>query len=394
MTEGARLQIVQMLSCGMSNGAARHCLALSQGLAERGHEVLLLHRQWLEADDAIAAGVRCVESTFKRTPGELRRVAGLIAAHGAQVVQTHMSSANAFGVVQRLLGGPPVVATAHARHLQLHWAFNDLVIAPTQAAAAYYRRVNLVPRRKLLVIPSTLGAQVPPASTPERRAEARRRLELPESALVIGLVGDIVAEKRQSDLVHAARDLLARRPDAVVALVGKAFHKGEARRLDAASAGIEDRIVRMGRREDVTDILPGFDIFALSSVSEEIPLVLVEAMAAGLAVVSTTVGRAPELVDEARSGFLIAPRDVKSMAERLERLAADPDLRARFGRAARARALAELAPGPIVEQVEAALAGVAVGAAPLSPATGTARRGGRRLTGELSRPTPRPHEFN
>jgi hypothetical protein len=74
------------------------------------------------------------------------------------------------------------------------------------------------------------------------------------------------------------------------------------------------------------------------------------------------------------------------MGERLETLAADPALRARFGEAARARVLAELAPGPIVERVEAALASVATGVRrPL-------RQARRRLTPGLSRPTPRAHE--
>jgi glycosyltransferase involved in cell wall biosynthesis len=380
------MRIVQMLSCGMNNGAARYCLALSVGLAERGHSVLLLHRKWLEPDAAVAAGVWCAETTFKRTPEELRRVASMLSAHGAQVVQSHMSSANAFGVVQRLLGGPPVVANAHARHIQLHWALNDLVIAPSETAADYHHAFNLVPRRKLMVIPSTLGAQVPPATTPERRAEARRRLGLADSSLVIGLVGDIVAEKRQSDLLLAARGLLERRPDAVVVLIGHEFSRREARRLQTASAGLENRIIRLNRRDDIADVLAGFDIFALPSVREEIPLVLVEAMAAGLAVVSTRVGRAPELIDDGRSGFLVDPRDTATMGERLETLAADPALRARFGEAARARMLAELAPGPIVERVEAALASVATGVRrPL-------RQARRRLTPGLSRPTPRAHE--
>jgi len=203
---------------------------------------------------------------------------------------------------------------------------------------------------------------------------------------VIGLVGDIVAEKRQSDLLLAARGLLERRPDAVVVLIGHEFSRREARRLQTASAGLENRIIRLNRRDDIADVLAGFDIFALPSVREEIPLVLVEAMAAGLAVVSTRVGRAPELIDDGRSGFLVDPRDTATMGERLETLAADPALRARFGEAARARVLAELAPGPIVERVEAALASVATGVRrPL-------RQARRRLTPGLSRPTPRAHE--
>jgi glycosyltransferase involved in cell wall biosynthesis len=355
----APMRIAQMISTGVSNGAARHCLALAESLASRGHHVILLHREGLDVSAAEMAGVRCTVCGFKRTRGELAGIRALLRAEGVQVVQTHMSSAHAFGVILRLMGGPPVVATAHARHLQLHWAFNDLVIAPYEAAAAYQRFVNRVPRGRLVVIPSVLGAQRPEPSSPARRARARKLLGLPDQSLVIGLVGDIVIEKRQSDLIRAARPLLAKRDDVVIVLLGDPVHPREIRRLDRASIGLESRILRLGRRPDVVDLLPGFDIFAFTSVREEMPLALAEAMVAGLPLVTTSVGRIGEVVKDGWNGLLVKPRDLGALAERLQRLADDAALRERLGRTAREYALVEFSTAAAIDRIEAALARVA-----------------------------------
>ncbi|MBV9994798.1 MAG: glycosyltransferase [Caulobacteraceae bacterium] len=350
------MRIAQILSTDMMSGAARHCLALTEGLARRGHQVLLICRPGLDVGAAEAAGVRCATSTFKRSRAEFARLLGLMRAEGSQVMHTHMSGAHAFGIFLRFLGGPPVVATAHARHLQLHWAFNDLVIAPSRRTAAYHRWVNLVPPWRMTVIPGFLGAQLPQPPSPERRRIARQRLGLPDEALVIGHVGDVMPEKRQSDLILAARPLLARRPEAKVVMVGAPLHRGELRRMDRAMQGLAGRVVRLERRADVPDILPAFDIFALPSVKEEGPLVALEAMAAGLPVVGARVGQMGRLVAEGESGFLVRPWEPAAMAARLEQLAEDPALRSAMGLAARARALAEVASAATIEEMEAALA--------------------------------------
>jgi glycosyltransferase involved in cell wall biosynthesis len=94
----------------------------------------------------------------------------------------------------------------------------------------------------------------------------------------------------------------------------------------------------LGERDDVPDLLARSDIFALSTLSEGMPISVLEAMAAGLPVVATAVGGIPEIVVDGETGVLVPPQDVGALAAALERLLVDTELRRRMGAAGRARA--------------------------------------------------------
>jgi len=350
------MRIAQVVSASHKNGAGRHCLALSAALARRGHEVLLVHRPSLDVSEAEAAGVRCEVSVMERSVGEFGRLARLFRRQGVQVAHTHCSGAHMTGSVVRLLGGPPTVATAHARHAQPHWWVNDQVMVFNDRTADFMRRVNRVGRRRIHIVPAFLGLQWPEGPSPERRTEARRKLGIPEDALVVGQLGDIHFAKRQSDLVLAARGLLARRPEALVALKGIWLDPPETRRVTQASEGFEDRVIRLGWTPDVRDDFHAFDVFVISSRTEQLPNVAVEAMAAGLPIVSTRVGRMEALLVESGGGLLAAPGDVAGLAAAIDRLAEDPQLRRRMGEAGRRRALAERDSETAIDRIEAVLA--------------------------------------
>ncbi|HEY5409239.1 MAG TPA: glycosyltransferase family 4 protein [Caulobacteraceae bacterium] len=344
--------VAELVSARVLNGAARHSIALSQALAERGHEVLLLHRPELDLP-ALPAGVTPLATGFRRSPGTMTDLARRLKAAGTEVIHTHMSSAHFHGALLRTFWGVPTVAAAHARHFQPHWLFNDRVIAPSRSTAAYHLRVNRISPARLRVIPNFIDPDAYPQITPERRAAARARLGLDPDALVIGSVADITPGKRPSDLIAAARPLL--QAGARLVIAGAELDAGEATRVRAAAAaglGVE----LLGRRTDVAEILPAFDVFALASEREEMPMAVLEAMAAGLPVVAVDTGGLPEMVAEGETGFLVGARDTTAMGERLQRLADDPALRARMGAAGRARAFADFGRGPIVERIEAVLA--------------------------------------
>jgi glycosyltransferase involved in cell wall biosynthesis len=352
------VRIAQLVSARVLNGAARHCLALSAALADRGHNVLLVQRPGLEPR-LEHPRVEVVTSQFHRSPMAVAALEQTLAGFGAEVLHTHMSSAHSYGALLRVWRGAPLVATAHARHFQLHWMFNDRVIAPSRSTAAYHRRVNLPFGPKIEVIPNFVDCAAIQPSTPELRRAARRRLGLDEDALVIGSVADITANKRPSDLVRAARPVLELRPDAVLLLVGAVLDAEEAIRVRREAGDLDHRVRLLGRRQDAHELLAALDIFGLASQSEEAPMSLLEAMAAGLPVVATDVGGVSELVSSGETGFLVAARNTQAFGERLARLAGDPELRSRLGQAGRERALAEFSAGPIVERIEAVLAAAA-----------------------------------
>jgi glycosyltransferase involved in cell wall biosynthesis len=91
------------------------------------------------------------------------------------------------------------------------------------------------------------------------------------------------------------------------------------------------RVHVLGVRTDIPDILFASDIFALASDYEGLPVSVIEAMAAGLPVVATSVGGVPELVEQERTGVLVPPRDRAGLARAIERLALDGSLRQAMG---------------------------------------------------------------
>ena len=159
------MRIAQLVSARVLNGAARHCLALSAALADRGHNVLLIQRPGLEPR-LEHPRVEVVTSQFQRSPTAVSALEETLAGFGAEVLHTHMSSAHSYGALLRVWRGAPLVATAHARHFQLHWMFNDRVIAPSRSTAAYHRRVNLPLGPKIEVIPIFVDCAAIQPATP------------------------------------------------------------------------------------------------------------------------------------------------------------------------------------------------------------------------------------
>jgi glycosyltransferase involved in cell wall biosynthesis len=98
---------------------------------------------------------------------------------------------------------------------------------------------------------------------------------------------------------------------------------------------LNEAAIFTGLRHDAPRLLGAMNVFALSSLSEGMPITALEAMAARLPVVATNVGALPELVEEGVAGFLVEPKDDEALADRLARLYSNPELAKRFGAAAR-----------------------------------------------------------
>jgi 2-deoxystreptamine N-acetyl-D-glucosaminyltransferase/2-deoxystreptamine glucosyltransferase len=152
----------------------------------------------------------------------------------------------------------------------------------------------------------------------------------------IGYVGRLAEQKRADLLVEAFGRM--QRPAHLV-IVGDGPEAGRIRALAAASPAA-DRITLTGFVEHsaVPAVLASLDVLVLPSAYEEMGSVLVEAMASGLPVVASAVGGIPEVVRDGGTGLLVPPGDVEALTAALDRLAADPDLRARLAEGARARA--------------------------------------------------------
>jgi glycosyltransferase involved in cell wall biosynthesis len=168
-------------------------------------------------------------------------------------------------------------------------------------------------------------------------AAKRHALGLDGAGPLVGTVARLQPVKDQATLLAAFERVAAVHTGARLVLVGDGAERG-ALEGQAHRPGLEGRVVFLGRRTDVEEILPLFDVFALSSRSEGLPLTLLEAMAAGLPCVSTAVGAIAEAVEDERTGLLVPPEDPERLAAALLRLLKDPVLRVQMGSAGRERA--------------------------------------------------------
>jgi glycosyltransferase involved in cell wall biosynthesis len=195
-------------------------------------------------------------------------------------------------------------------------------IVANSRAAADQLIAERVPAHKIAIVPNGLDADAVVAHTPRTR---RRK---------VIVVANLRPEKGHDVLIDAAVDVLRRFPDASFEIVGGG------RQLQplidrAAAKGVLHAFTFLGHRDDVAERLGAADLFVLPSRSEAFPNAVLEAMAAGLPVVTSAVGGMLELVDDGRTGLLAPPDNPSALADRIVRVMDDSGLAARLGSAAR-----------------------------------------------------------
>jgi glycosyltransferase involved in cell wall biosynthesis len=285
-----------------------------------------------------------LESNWPRLRATVREVASRLRSAGADVLCCHGYKADIIGYLAARRVGIPSVSVSHgwtgasprvkvyeaADRRVIRWM--DRVVAVSEGQAAKVRRAGVRPER-VAVIHNAVHAGRFDAVDPAGR-DALHALFPRAPGLVVGAIGRLSPEKGFDQLILAARTLADARPDVGFVLFGEGPLR-EALRGQVVRAGLEGRFVLAGHRADIDRFLPHLDVLAMSSHTEGLPCVLLEAMAAGVPVVATAVGGIPEAVADGASGFLVPPGDPAALADRIGRLLADEGLRR--GVAGRAR---------------------------------------------------------
>jgi glycosyltransferase involved in cell wall biosynthesis len=165
-------------------------------------------------------------------------------------------------------------------------------------------------------------------------AEAKRRLGLPGDRPVVGAVGRLSPEKGFDLLIRAVDRLLGRGLDFDLVIAGDGDQRHE---LEALIAGLgrRDRIRLLGYCSETAALYEALDVFALSSLREGLPNVLLEALALGVPALATRIAGVPRLIRDGETGLLVEPGSVGALADALARLLADASLRDRLRRAGR-----------------------------------------------------------
>lgn len=210
--------------------------------------------------------------------------------------------------------------------------WTDAVVALSPRHGEYVSRAYGVPAAKVAVVPNGVDWA---AFQNGRREAVRESLGLSAEEQVVGAVGGLRPVKGYDVLVRAAAGFLRQGSGSRrLVIVGEGEMREPLRRL-AEELGIGGRVMLLGARRDVPELLSAFDVFALSSRSEAFPLSVLEAMATGLPVVATEVGCLSEVVRPGETGMLAAPGRPEALAEAIGGLLADPALAREMGRRGR-----------------------------------------------------------
>jgi glycosyltransferase involved in cell wall biosynthesis len=271
------------------------------------------------------------------------RILAALVRDGVDVVHTHNQLPLIYASPVGRIARARVVHTEHGRHpgtarqlmlRRLGARACHALVCVSQPTLDYAVEIDLAPRSALRVILNGTDVRAF-RRDPERRAAARAAWGVGEDAVVIGTVGRMAPVKNHALLVRAAAPLLGEHATLVIAGDGSERAATEAL---AAELGVADRVRLLGEIDDVPTALSGFDLFALSSRSEGLPMALTEAMSASLPVVATAVGGVPNVVKDGETGLLAPAGDVEQLRARLRELVDDPAKRDEMGKAALADA--------------------------------------------------------
>ncbi len=205
--------------------------------------------------------------------------------------------------------------------------------------------------RKIALIHN--GIETPAPVTAADRERIRKVLDIPKDALVIAVIANLVSYKGHRDLLDALALVKEQIPNPwLVLMIGRDDGMGVELRRHAAALNLASNIRWLGEQPAADRLLAAGDIFVLPSHQEGFSNALLEAMAANLAVIATAIGGNLDAIVDNESGLLVPPRDPSALAAAIARFASDPDIRLRYGDAARRRVEQRFALQHCVERYE------------------------------------------
>jgi glycosyltransferase involved in cell wall biosynthesis len=280
------------------------------------------------------------------------RLAELLRREQVEVVQAHQYTPFFYALTARLLcRRPALLFTEHGRHQpdyprRKRMLFNrlflerrDRVVAVGEAVRRALITNEGLPAERVAVIYNGIDLTRYEGVGPERAA-VRLEIGVDANAFLLIQVARLDYLKDHATAVRTLERVVRQRPEARLVLVGDGPERQKIAQL-VDELGLGGHVRFLGQRGDVPRLLRAAEVFLLTSISEGIPLTIIEALAAGLPVVATRVGGMTEIVEEGQTALLAPAGDGAALAEHVLRLAAQPALRAALAERGRAVAVAK-----------------------------------------------------
>ncbi len=344
--------IVQLMASPFVGGPERQVLGLASSLPPAYRTAFLSFseggRGRAVLDEARREGFEAVE--LRHNVATLRRAVSEVTGHlrrlRADVLCCNGYKPNLIGLLAARRAGVPVVAVSHGwtaatwkvrlnetlDRLVLRWV--DRVVCVSESQAVRVRGAG-VSAGRVVVIRNAIRPEAFGPPEPEYRTRLEALFTRPPRRLV-GAAGRLSPEKGFGVLVEAAAAVTRAEPDVGFVLFGDGPLR-EALTRQIAELGLAGRFALAGFRTDLGRFLPHCDLLALPSYTEGLPVIVLEAFAAGVPVVATAVGGTPEVIEDRVSGRLVPPGDTDALARAILEVLDREDERRAMGERARLR---------------------------------------------------------
>ncbi len=357
-------------------GGEAWMLAAAQGLASRGHDVVLAARdRSVIATRARVSGIPVAAMPFAADADivsfarawrlcRLRRIEAAV-VNMDRVLRTAGVAARLAGVrvVLPRRGSEFPLKPGPLYRLTYRHVATGMIVNSAATARTLLERVRWRPAGELTVLPN--GVDTDRFASGRPRAAMRAGLGIPPDALVLLVVGELTTRKNPVLVLDALARLDAGERAPVALFAGEGAERATLERRIAAE-GLAGRVRLLGFRDDVPDLLAAADLLVHPSRVEGFGYAVAEAMAAGLPVVATRASSLPEIVAEGETGLLVPVDDADALARAVAVYAGDPARRARDGARGRERVVREFSRERRLDELEALLQRAIDGARPPS----------------------------
>ena len=343
------MRILQLISSVFFFGAERVTAELSSALAHHGatvHVGILAVNDDLE--DIFKKVINNSKVTVIRFNGQgtlklktIRTIGQYLKKNKIDIVHCHGYKSNLYALFAQYLSktSPFLIATNH------NWI-------GTTSREFFYQKVDAITLRffdKIIAVSTDVKQQMIEAGIKAQQiyiidnginvgdlafktpaTESRQLLDIALDDFVIGNIARLTPEKNHLALLHALAEC-KETANLKLVLVGDG-PEYETIKTAARSLGVEDQIIMTGNRDDARKLYSAFDIFVLSSTTEGLPMVLLEAMAAGIPIISSKVGAVPNIIRDGKNGLLWMPDKPGELYEAIKTLHEDSHLRKQFAK--------------------------------------------------------------
>lgn len=346
-----KYNILQYIETSGPGGAETVLLNIARNIDKRRfNQVVVLHKsRWLH-EQLLKHDIE-TEIIPSKHPWDmyfLVKFIGYCRRRKIDLIHSHLFGANLYSCLAGTILRLPVITTFH-NELFLHGqserflALKSMIIRNSASKMVFvadymkndYINFSKFPENDLLTIYN--GIELNNEIDDLDGIPLKKELGISDDELLVGHVANFRSPKGHRYLIESASLVCKQISQARFLLIGDEGDGIIKREIEVliARAGLGENVRLLGFREDVNKILKLIDVFVLSSISEGLPLSVIEAMACSKPVVATNVGGLPEIVVPDQTGFLVEPRDSAALADKLIFLLKDKALRNRMGRAGR-----------------------------------------------------------